>query len=69
MIDWLLTKKLDGRPSFQQMIQTIVQSYCRPDGVSRFDTNATDLARIYTGDYPQLGYQVTGDRVSLYSIM
>ena len=48
---------------YQQMIQTIVQSYCRPDGVSRFDTNATDLARIYTGDYPQLGYQVTEDRV------
>ena len=41
-----LQKQLTDPNKYQQSIQTIVGSYCRSDGISRFDTNATDLARI-----------------------
>ena len=58
-----LQKQLTNPNKYQQSIQTIVGSYCRSDGISRFDTNATDLARIFTGDFPEVGYQITEDQV------
>ena len=58
-----LQKQLTDPNKYQQSIQTIVGSYCRSDGISRFDINATDLARIFTGDFPEVGYHITEDQV------
>ena len=58
-----LQQEFTNPDKYQEIIQAIVHSYCRPDGISRFDTNATDLARIFTGDFPEVGYQITADQV------